>query len=267
MTDRPDPQNLHPHNEAQWRAYLNGADPAARAGRSLWQKLPSPPRCELCAAPFKGPFAPLLRLIGKRPFTKNPRYCDFCMSRLIKAEGGAEIAMSALFADVRGSVPLAEQLGPTRMREIVDRFYTAGVDVLCQGGAMVDRFMGDQIVGYFVPLYAPSHTRAAIETGLALLTATGNAVGKQPWIPIGVGVHTGDAFVGTVGRASGLLELTAIGESINVAARLASIAEAGELVCSEAAYAASGLTQPGERREVVLKGVSAAVPVRVLRAA
>jgi adenylate cyclase len=174
--------------------------------------------------------------------------------------------MSALFADVRGSVPLAEQLGPTRMREIVDRFYTAGVDVLCQGGAMVDRFMGDQIVGYFVPLYASLHPRSAIETGLALLKVTGCLPGKTPWIPIGVGVHTGKAFVGTVGRAGGLLELTAIGESINVAARLASIAEAGELVCSEAAYAASGLTHQGERRDVTLKGVSAAVPVRVLRA-
>ena len=261
MADRPDP-----HNEGRWRAYLNGADPAARAGRALWQRLPSPPRCELCAAPFRGPFVPLLRLIGKRPFTKNPRYCDFCMSRLIRAEGGAEIEMSALFADVRGSTTLAEQLGPTRMREIIDRFYSAGIDVLCQGGAMVDRFMGDQIVGYFVPLYAGPHPRSAIETGLALLKATGNLAGKQPWIPIGVGVHTGEAFIGTVGRAGGLLELTAIGESINVAARLGSIAAAGELVCSEAAYAASGLTHPAERREVVLKGVSAAVPVRVLRA-
>jgi adenylate cyclase len=261
MADRPDP-----HNEERWRAYLNGADPAARAGRALWQRLPSPPRCELCAAPFRGPFVPLLRLIGKRPFTKNPRYCDFCMSRLIRAEGGAEIEMSALFADVRGSTTLAEQLGPTRMREIIDRFYRAGIDVLCQGGAMVDRFMGDQIVGYFVPLYAGPHPRSAIETGLALLKATGNLAGKQPWIPIGVGVHTGEAFIGTVGRAGGLLELTAIGESINVAARLGSIAAAGELVCSEAAYAASGLTHPSERREVVLKGVSAAVPVRVLRA-
>jgi adenylate cyclase len=260
MTDRSDP-----HNEERWRAYLTGADPAARAGRALWGKLPRPPRCELCAAPFRGPFVPLLRLIGKRPFAKNPRYCDFCMSRLIKAEGGAEIEMSALFADVRGSTLLAEQLGPTRMREIIDRFYTAGVDVLCQGGAMVDRFMGDQIVGYFVPLYAPTHSRSAIETGIALLRATGNALGKRSWIPIGVGVHTGEAFIGTVGRAGGLLELTAIGESINVAARLASIAEAGELVCSEAAYLSSGLTHPAERREVVLRGVSMPVAVRVLR--
>jgi class 3 adenylate cyclase len=68
------------------------------------------------------------------------------------------------------------------------------------GGAMVDRFMGDQIVGYFVPLYAPAHARSAIETGLALLSATQEGPGRAPWIPVGVGVHTGRAFVGTVGR-------------------------------------------------------------------
>jgi len=253
-------------NEERWRNYLNGSDPAPRARRAMWEKLPSPPRCELCAAPFKGPFAPLIRLIGRRQFSKNPRYCDFCMSSLMRAQGGAEIEMSALFADVRGSTPLAEKLGPTRMREIIDRFYTAGVEVLCRGGAMVDRFMGDQIVGYFVPLYASAHARSAIETGLALLKATGSISGQEPWIPIGVGVHTGRAFVGTVGRANGLLELTAIGENINVAARLASVAAAGELVCSEVAYAASGIDHPTERRELELKGVSGNVSVRLLRA-
>jgi adenylate cyclase len=125
--------------------------------------------------------------------------------------------------------------------------------------------MGDQIVGYFVPLYTPAHPRSAIETGLALLRVTGNLAGQEPWIPIGIGVHTGKAFVGTVGRSSGLLELTAIGENINVAARLASVAAAGEIVSSEAAYVASGLTHPAERRELALRGVSGAIPVRVLR--
>jgi adenylate cyclase len=146
----------------------------------------------------------------------------------MRGKGGAEIEMSALFADVRGPTPRAEQLGPTSTHEIIDRFYTAGIEFLCQGGALVDRFMGDQIVGYFVPLYAPAHPRKAIETGLASLRATGNRAGQEPWTPIGVGVNTGKAFVGTVGRASGLLELTAIGENVNVAARLASVAAAGE---------------------------------------
>jgi adenylate cyclase len=196
MSDRVDTGN-----EERWRSYLTGSDPAARAGRAIWTKLPSPPRCELCAAPFKGPFVPLLRLIGKTQFTKNPRYCQFCLSRLIAAKGGAEVPMTALFADVRGSTPLAEKLGPTGTYNVIDRFYTTGVDVLVRGGAMVDRFMGDQVVGYFVPLYAREHARNAIETGLDLLNATGHGRRRTPWIPVGVGVHTGTAFVGTVGRA------------------------------------------------------------------
>jgi class 3 adenylate cyclase len=52
---------------------------------------------------------------------------------------------------------------------------------------------------------------------------------------------------------------------VNVAARLASVAEAGELVCSEDAYVAAGADYPAERREITLKGVSAPVPVRVTR--
>jgi class 3 adenylate cyclase len=62
-----------------------------------------------------------------------------------------------------------------------------------------------------------------------------------------------------------LLELTAIGENINVAARLASVAAPGELLCSETAYVASGIDHPAERRDLTLKGVSANVSVRVLR--
>jgi len=52
--------------------------------------------------------------------------------------------MSALFADVRGSRPLAERLGPSRTHSVIDRFYTEGVDPLVHGGAMGHRFMGDQ---------------------------------------------------------------------------------------------------------------------------
>jgi adenylate cyclase len=257
---------IHTGNEERWRTYLMGGDPAARARRAIWSKLPRSPRCQLCAVPFSGPFVPLLRLLGRKPFAKNPRYCDFCEGQLMRGTGGAEVELTALFADVRGSVPLAEELGPTGTHKVIDRFYSTGTDVLCSSGAMIDRFMGDQIVGYFVPLYAPAHARIAIDAGLELLRATGNVGAQKPWVPIGVGVHTGEAYIGTVGREGGLLELTAIGEDVNIAARLASVAHAGEVVCSEATYAAAAANYPAERRVVDLKGVSAPVSVRVIRA-
>jgi len=185
----------------------------------------------------------------------------------MRNKGGAEVELTSLFADVRGSTPLAEKLGATGIHDVMDRFYSEGVDALVRGGALIERFMGDQIVGYFVPGYAGrEHAKRALESGLDVLRLTGNAATAVPWLPVGVGVHTGTAFMGTVGRPGGLLELTALGEDVNIAARLASEAATGELVCSEVAFRAAGLDLVSEPRSLTLKGVSEPISVRVVRA-
>jgi len=252
--------------EEEWRARLLGTSPALKAGRRLFLRLPSPPRCELCASPFAGPLVPVMNLIGHGRFPRNPRYCNACCADIMRHRGGAEIPLSFLFADVRGSTPMGERLGPTRLHDLMDRFYEAGVDTLIAHNALIDRFMGDQVVGYFVPGFAgPQHARAAVRCGLAILRATGHA-DQAPWVPVGVGVHTGQAFVGVVGRGGGdLAELTAIGEAVNVAARLASVAATGEIVVSEEAFAAAEWGGDPERRMLTLKGVSAPVAVRIVR--
>ncbi len=185
----------------------------------------------------------------------------------MKHKGGAEVELTALFADVRGSTPMAERLGAPGLHALMDRFYSEGVDALIQGGALVERFMGDQIVGYFVPGYAGGdHARRGLETALEVMRVTGNVGDGVAWLPVGIGVHTGTAFIGTVGRPGGLIELTALGEDVNIAARLASEATAGEIVCSESAFRSAGLDLTSEPRVVTLKGVSEPVPVRVVRA-
>jgi adenylate cyclase len=259
-------QKKQSRDDERWRRALLGTNPFMRSGRSFFAALPSPPRCQLCATPFKGPIAPMLGLLGKRPFPKNPRFCSYCINGVLSKKMGAEVEMSALFADVRGSTSMAELLGPTDLHEAIDRFYRTGVETLLQGGAILDRFMGDQVVGYFVPGFAgPDHARRAIETGLALLRATGH-VGGTPWIPIGAGVHKGLAFIGTVGGTNGLYELTALGEDVNIAARLAAAAGPGELLCTEVAYSAAGLQVPADIRQLTLKGVTGEVTTRVLHA-
>jgi len=247
------PEEVDKGNQATWRSMLLGTNSFIRFGHAAFSHLPSPPRCELCAAPFKGPFTPVMRVLGRAPFAKNPRYCNLCIGHLMQHKGGAEVELTALFADVRGSTPMAERLGATGIHGVMDRFYSEGVDALIRGGAIIERFMGDQIVGYFVPGYAGrDHAKRALETGLDVLRATGNVGGAAGWVPVGVGVHTGTAFVGTVGRSGGLLELTALGEDVNVAARLASEAAAGEMVCSEPAFSAADLDIPSERRVLTL---------------
>lgn len=255
-------------SEEQWRGFLDGTSPGVKMWsrvRRVLGRIPRSPRCKTCQAPFEGPLKPILPLFGKKPFEKNPRYCSGCYHWLTESKGGAEVRLSMLFADVRGSTPMAERLGSSKFAGVMDRFYGTGVDLLIKHDALVERFMGDQVVGYFLPGFTgPMHARAAIDAGLELLAATGHGPGQEPWLPVGVGVHTGDAYVGTVGTE--VLEFTALGEAVTLAARLASVAGAGELLASESAYAAAEMDAPAERRELELKGVTAPITVRVLKA-
>jgi adenylate cyclase len=252
--------------EEEWRGLFLGTNPELRAFRRLFLAIPRPPRCEFCAVPFAGPVAPLLKVVGKGPWVRNPRYCFACCSKLIRNKGGVELELSFLFADVRGSTPLGERLGPTGLHDLMDRFYGVGIDALIAHGALIDRFMGDQVVGYFTPGFAGTqHAREAVLSGLDILRATGHE--STPWVPVGAGVHTGRAFLGSVGKSEDMAELTAIGDPVNIAARLASVAATGEVVVSEQAFGASGLAGDPERRELTLKGVEFPVPVRVLRVA
>ena len=130
---------------------------------------------------------------------------------------------------------------------------------------MVNRLMGDQVIGLFVPRFAgEAHSQAAVAAALDLLRATGHADPAGPWVPVGVGIHTGSAYVGAVGASGGVTEIAVLGSAANLAARLSSSAAAGEVLVSEAA--AAGATLPsGEHRELALKGISEPVNVRVVK--
>jgi adenylate cyclase len=100
-----------------------------------------------------------------------------------------------------------------------------------------------------------------------LLRATGHGDPAGPWIPIGIGVHTGNAFIGSVGEPP-VTDLTALGDVVNTTARLASAAAAGEALITEAAASASRFDAPTfERRELELKGKRDLTPVFVVRVA
>jgi len=81
-------------NEEFWRDYLMHPDSLQTVGRRFFSRIPSSPRCQLCASPLAGPGAPLMRLIGKRPSDGNPNMCNTCQKVLIKHHGGAEVEAS-----------------------------------------------------------------------------------------------------------------------------------------------------------------------------
>jgi adenylate cyclase len=247
-----------------WRRVLAGTQSQMRTGRRLMRHLPSDPRCKLCAAPFGGVGGALMRLLGKRRWPKNPKFCSQCFGQLTDHHGGAEIGCSLMFADVRGSTTMAEAMRPTEVHAVMDRFFDAAARVLIEHDAIVDRFVGDQAIGIFVPALAGAdHAGRAIAAARALVDATGRGQ-AAPWVPIGVGVHTGVAFVGSVGTGSAV-DFTALGDTVNIASRLASAADPGEVLVSVDASSAAELPTAGlERRDLVLKGRSAATQVVVV---
>ena len=243
---------------------LEGTDPGFGSGRGLFRRLPSSPRCKMCAAPFAGPSAPLMRMIDRGPWAKNPSICGLCFKELERAHGGAEIELSLLFADVRGSTGIAEGMDPMTFRTLLDRFYHKATDVLVSHDAIVDKFVGDEVVALFIPALAGAdHARHAIDAARDLMRATGHGSAEGPWIPIGAGVHTGLAYVGTVGDT--VTDFTALGDNVNVTARLASAAGPGEVLVSAATAGDADLDPSLETRTLTLRGRTQPLEVRVLR--
>jgi adenylate cyclase len=271
-TETEEPIELPP-DDREWRDILTGNSSLWTFGRRAFRILPSSPRCKLCSAPFHGPGGAVLRLFGKVPYAKNPSICNSCFTYISQHHGGAEVPVSLLFADVRGSTSLAEGMTPTEFTKLLNRFYAVGTDVLVNAGAIVDKFVGDEVVGVFIQGTAgPAYARKAVEAGLALLRATGNHGTQAAWVPIGAGIQTGNAYVGTVGAPGQVTDFTALGDTVNTAARLASAAGAGELLVTLDAMAdaqTAGFSKSGspERRDLALKGKHEQVPVVVLRSA
>ena len=261
------PTLVSPETEAIWRGILVGTDPRYRDSYAFLKRLPGSPRCKLCSAPFKGAGAVVARRMGRRQWAKNPHYCQACFTLLEHQHGGAEIDCSLLFADIRGSTSLAEGMSPTEFRRLLDRFYDAAARVLFEREAILDKFVGDEVFAIFVPAFTGAeHATRAIEAARDLLVATGHADPGGPWVPIGIGVHTGVAYVGAVGELPSTT-VTAVGDPVNVAARLASAAGPGELLISRVTAAAARVDESAlEHRELDLKGKAERVPVVVLHA-
>jgi adenylate cyclase len=253
--------------EDEWAAFLSGTHPHLQHG-SPWRFVPSAPRCRICKAPFGAPGSVVARRYGFTPWEKNPKICGRCFkgfesqasmcpsSSANEQIRGAEVELSMLFADVRGSSKLARQMPTLEFTRLMNRFYRVSSTVLIEADAVIEKFVGDEVVGLFIPFLAgPEHARKAIEAGEALLRETGHGASEGPWVPLGVGVHTGSAFVGIVGSAAGSGDFTALGDPVNVAAHLASQAAIGEVLVTEAAAAAASLPVGGlERRHLSLKG-------------
>ena len=254
--------------DEMWEKNLTEGNVRMRRNRHIYGMLPSNPRCVNCHRPFAGIGGAVLRIFqGTHKSDKNPRFCSACYGFTRQFPGGAEIELSMLFVDVRGSTTLAEKMDTLEFSRLMNRFYEATIKVLVEADAFIDKLVGDEVTALFIPGFAgEEHARRAVEAGQALLRVTGHGKPTDPWVPVGVGIHTGSAWVGSIAGASGsAADFTALGDNVNIAARLASAAGQGEVLASEATINAAHLESEGlERRNLVLKGKSEPVFALVL---
>jgi adenylate cyclase len=252
--------------EERWRKLLTEGHQKLHIAHLLFRYLPSAPRCKVCHNPFGGLGGKLVGLFGFRRSRKNPNLCTQCCDTL--PPGGAELDVAVLFADVRGSTAMGERMEPGAYAAAMNRFYNVATEVLVREDAIIDKLIGDEVMALFIPgICGPEYHRRAAEAALSLLRAVGNRRSKGPWMPIGVGVNSGLTYVGNVG-GDGVVDFTALGDTVNIAARLASSAAAGEALLSEPIYNAVAAKLPElERRTLSIRGREAPLPVHVLRAA
>jgi len=182
----------------------------------------------------------------------------------------AELELTVIFTDVRGFTRLTESTDPQVMRRMLDEHLTAMSDIVLQRDGMVDKFIGDAVMAVFgAPVRTPDHAERALGCAEAMLARQEELNEKwasegNPPFNVGIGVNTGTATAGSVGGAK--LEYTVVGDAVNIAQRLNSLASGGEIVASEATANAAGI--PAQEIETVsVKGREGQVRVVRMRPA
>jgi adenylate cyclase len=256
-----------PTNDEMWRGLLTGENSQILHERRLYRRFPGTPRCKTCLVPLGGFAHPVVRLITKRaPSRKNPNYCDLCETFVASHPGGVEVEVTLLFADVRGSTALAERMSAAEFSRLLNRFYAVANKAVIDSDGLVDKFVGDEVVAFYLPIVGPEHPQKAVDAAIEILEQTGHRDRGGPWLPVGAGVHTGIAYVGAVGEEH-QRDFTALGDAVNVAARLASFAAAGEVLVTEDAFGRTARPGEAEQRQVELRGKTEPTDVRVLQVA
>ncbi len=134
-----------------------------------------------------------------------------------------------MFADVRSSTALGEQSNPAAFAKRLNKFYAAATTVVIHNDGIVDKLIGDEVMGLFLEgIAGPDYRRKAAVAALELAS-------RMTDLPVGVAANAGLAFVGNVGSGS-VLDFTALGDAINIGARLQAHASRGEVVLAASLY-------------------------------
>jgi adenylate cyclase len=151
---------------------------------------------------------------------------------------------------------LAEQLAPGEVAVQLNRFYELASKAIFRYDGTLDKLVGDQVMGFFgAPIGRADHARRAVATAREIMRLL-VALGDERRLGVGIGIATGDAFVGNVGGGE-VTDYTVLGDTVNVAARLQGEAASGRILISQETYAQVLADFPhATRHELMLKGKS-----------
>ena len=164
------------------------------------------------------------------------------VEKLQKATGDVfksdRAVLTVLFADLRGFTALSSNLPPDEVKNHVNEYVSAMIHVIDQYEGTVDKIIGDEVMAIFgAPIFYEDHPHRAIKVAIEMQRAhqqllEGWKTDGRPAPPVGIGINTGDMVVGNVG-CDKRMDYTVIGHHVNIAARLCSAAEGGEILVSE----------------------------------
>jgi adenylate cyclase len=224
---------------------------------------PPAPHCRVCGAALAGPLAYVSAVLGVRRNQRNPNLCNRCTAHM---KDGELLEISALFADLCGFTALTNTRGAERTSEIVDAFLRGAARAIHRHDGVVDKFIGDAVMAVFnAPIRREDHARRAVAAAVdiqRMMLALTARFGVE--LRVSVGVARGSARLGRVG-SDDASSFTAIGEAVNLASRLESVAGPGEIAVDARALAEVAAVFPdAQARPTAIKGFTDPVDVALL---
>lgn len=172
----------------------------------------------------------------------SPNLVDQVVQGKLQLEkGGALSEITLLFSDIRGFTSMSESAEPQEIVRMLNEYFELMVDVIFKYEGTLDKFVGDEVIALFgAPVAMQNAETKAVQCALDMMRVLSEwnrtrAAEGQNEINIGIGINTGTVVTGAIG-SSRALQYTAIGDAVNTASRLCSVAQAGQIILSEATY-------------------------------
>ena len=155
--------------------------------------------------------------------------------------GGDKISATVLYCDIRGFTPLSEGLSPDELVDLLNEHFTAMTEIVFKFKGTLDKFIGDEVMALFgAPFSAEDDAKLAVHAALEMQETNRTlnlkrAANGLPEFQVGIGVNSGNVFAGYIGSPD-RMDYTVIGDNVNIASRLCSVALAGQIIIGEETY-------------------------------